>query len=95
MSVDLENFAWFKAGVLARERWPEITQKTEIYIATTSMVIMPVVQEVPLTFERIGDMAFNFGREEIIPDRVKGLAPIVKIGYGPRTDTLVIVLDVE
>ncbi len=95
MSANIEDFMWLKAGILARERWPKITQETQIYVSEWSSVIVPIVLEIPVAMGRIGDMASSvtFEQEEIMPDRVKGLLPIAGIGYGPRSDMLVIVLE--
>ncbi len=77
----LESQCWWK---LARERWPGITYNTRIVnvpVTKARSVIEPVLLG--------SDGGLCFGQEEIEMGRVAGCEPVIKLGYGPKTNTLI------
>lgn len=84
---------------LARERWPQVSGKTHVHCSSCETYVIPIYDgpsdDIWARWAREKRLP-SFNREEIHLEEVK-LPPlrVIGLGYGPRTDTLVIQLPEE
>ena len=92
--MDWEHSAQDHYNLLAfaKREWPQVSWDTRIATTRASRCSIPVLSGgiKPIWEDcTLADVAM-FDEETIELNRVSGLGPIIKIGYGPRSDTLVI-----
>ena len=79
---------------IARGRWPQITPDTRVVRTDRNFLVVPIlVKDERAIMERwqIENALWpSFDQEEIELDMTVNLWPLMRMGYGPRTDTLAI-----